>query len=128
MRPQKRWINRGKFPLERPAPGLPGTHAEHVRLMMDIFILAFWTDTTRIGTFMYGDAQSNVDYSWLRGGKGQDHSLSHHGEEQGKKEQYGRIVNWHMEQLAYLLNRMKSLNEGSGSLLDHSMVMFGGSL
>ena len=43
MRPQKRWINQGKFPLERPAPGIPETHAEHVRLMLDILILAFWT-------------------------------------------------------------------------------------
>jgi hypothetical protein len=128
MRPQKRWINEGKFPLERPAPGLPATHAEHLRLMTDIFILAFWTDTTRIGTFMLGDAQSNVDYSWLEGVKGQFHSLSHHGEEPAKKDQYGRIIDWHMEQLAYFLGRMKSLDEGGTSLLDNSMVMFGGSL
>src|SRR6266571_823557 len=53
LRPQKRWINQGKFPLERPAAGLPETHTEHVRLMLDIFILAFWSDSTRIGTFMF---------------------------------------------------------------------------
>src|SRR5436305_12473620 len=106
LRPQKRWINQGKFPLERPAPGLPATHAEHLRLMMDIFILAFWTDTTRIGTFMLGDAQSNVDYSFLPGVKGAYHSISHHGEVPERKEQYGRIINWNIEQLAYFLNRM----------------------
>jgi hypothetical protein len=128
MRPQKRWINQGKLPLDRPAPGIPATHAEHLRLMLDIFILAFWTDTTRIGTFMLGDAQSNVDYSWLPGVKGAFHSISHHGEVPERKEQYGRIINWNIEQLAYFLNRMKSLDEGSGSLLDHSMIMFGGSL
>jgi hypothetical protein len=128
MRPQKRWINEGKFPLDRPTPGTPATHTEHVRLMLDIFILAFWTDTTRIGTFMFGDAQSNVDYSWLPGVKGQFHSISHHGEDADRKEQYGRIINWHTEQMAYFLNRVKGLDEGGTSLLDNSMIMFGGSL
>jgi hypothetical protein len=128
MRPQKRWINQGKFPLDRPAPGTPPTHAEHVKLMLDIFTLAFWTDTTRIGTFMLGDAQSNVDYSWLPGVRGQFHSISHHGEDVARKDQYGKIVDWNIEQVAYLLNRLKSLDEGGTSLLDNSMVMFGGSL
>lgn len=128
MRPQKRWINEGKFPLERPAPGLPATHAEHLRLMMDIFILAFWTDTTRIGTLMLGDAQSNVDYSFLEGVRGGWHSISHHGEDAARKEQYGKIIDWHMAQMAYFLGRIKSLDEGGTSLLDNSMVMFGGSL
>jgi hypothetical protein len=128
MRPQKRWINEGKFPLERPAPGFPATHAEHLRLMMDIFILAFWTDTTRIGTLMLGDAQSNVDYSFLEGVRGGWHSISHHAEDAARKEQYGKIINWHMEQMAYFLTRVKSLDEGGTSLLDNSMIMFGGSL
>ena len=128
MRPQKRWINQGKLPLDRPAPGIPATHAEHLRLMLDIFLLAFWTDTTRIGTFMLGDAQSPVDYSFLPGVKGNFHGISHHGEDPEKKEMYGRIINWNIEQVAYFLNRMKSLDEGGKSLLDNSMVMFGGTL
>jgi len=128
MKPQRRWINEGKFPLERPAPGIPQTHTEHVRLMLDIFTLAFWSDSTRIGTFMFGDAQSNADYSWLAGVKGAFHGLSHHGEEPEKKDMYGRIINWHVEQMAYFLGRLKSLDEGGRSLLDNSMVMFGGTL
>ena len=128
MRPQKRWINQGKFPLERPAPGIPQSHAEHVRLMLDIFILAFWTDTTRVGTFMFGDAQSSMDYSFLEGVKGNFHGLSHHGNDVHTKAMYGRIVDWHMEQMAYFLGRVKSLDEGGKSLLDNSMIMFGGSL
>src|ERR1041384_3652935 len=128
LKPQKRWINQGKFPLERPAPGVPATHQEHVRLMLDIFILAFWTDTTRIGTFMFGDAPSNQDYSWLPGVRGAFHSISHHAEDPDRKEQYGKIINWHIEQMAYFLNRVKNLDEGGKSLLDNSMIMFGGSL
>jgi hypothetical protein len=128
MRPQKRWINQGKFPLERPAPGIPETHVEHVRLMLDILLLAFWTDTTRIATFMFGDAQSGQDYSWLAGVKGSFHGLSHHRNEPVRRGMYEAIINWHMGQMAYFLNRMKSLDEGGTSLLDNSMVMFGASL
>lgn len=128
MRPQKRWINEGKFPLERPAPGIPQDHTEHLRLMMDIFILAFWSDSTRIGTLMLGDAQSNYDYSFLSGVRGGFHSLSHHGNDPATLDQYGKIVQWHMEQMGYFFGRMKSLDEGGTSLLDNSMIMFGGSL
>jgi hypothetical protein len=128
LRPQKRWINQGKFPLERPAPGVPQSHQEHLRLMLDIFILAFWSDTTRIGTFMFGDAQSSQDYSFLPGVRGAFHSLSHHGNDPATRDQYGTIIDWHTEQLAYFLNKVKSLDEGGTSLLDNSMIMFGGSL
>lgn len=128
MKPQKRWINKGQFPLDRPAPGIPETHVEHVKLMLDIFILAFWTDTTRIGTFMFGDAQSNKDYSFLSGVRGGFHSISHHGEVAERREQYEKIINWHTGQMAYFLNKVKGLDEGGTSLLDNSMIMFGASL
>jgi len=128
MRPQKRWINKGQFPLERPAPGIPQDRKEHMRLMLDILALAFWSDSTRIGTVMLGDAQSNYDYSFLEGVRGAFHSLSHHGNEEKVVNQYGRIVDWHMEQVAYFLRRLKSLDEGGTSLLDNSMIMIGDSL
>ena len=128
MRPQKRWINQGKFPLDRPAPGFPETHAEHLRLMLDILILAFWTDTTRIATMMLGDAQSSQDYSWLAGVKGNWHGNSHHRNIVGQREQYERIINWNVEQVAYFLDRMRKLDEGGRSLLDNSMILFGATL
>lgn len=128
MRPQKRWINQGKFPLERPAPGLPDSHPEHVRLMLDILLLALWGDNTRIATMMLGDAQSSQDYSFLPGVKGSFHGLSHHRNIEATRVQYEKIVTWNIEQTAYFLKRMKSLDEGGTSLLDNSMVLFGGSL
>lgn len=128
LQPQKRWINEGKFPLERPAPGLPETHLEHVRLMLDILLLAFWTDSTRVATFMFGDAQSAQDYSFIPGVKGSFHGLSHHRDIPEQREKYEKIVTWHVEQFAYFLDRMRSLKEGEGTLLDHSMVLYGGSL
>jgi hypothetical protein len=128
LKPQRRWINQGKFPLERPAPGIPDVHKDHVRLMLDILVLAFWSDTTRIGTFMFGDAQTMQDYSFLEGVKGGFHSLSHHGNVPEVRTQYEKIVTWHAEQLAYFLNRVKNLDEGGTSLLDNSMFMYGGTL
>jgi hypothetical protein len=128
MRPQKRWINKGKFPLDRPAPGIPDSHAEHMRLMLDVFILALWSDSTRIGTFMLGDAQSGMDYSFLPGVKGSFHTLSHHGDVPETRDQYEKIVTWNIQQAAYFLNRLKSLDEGGTSLLDNSMILFGATI
>jgi hypothetical protein len=121
MKPQKRWINQGKPPVERPTVA-PATHQEHVRLMLDIMLLAFWTDTTRIATFMFGDAQSGQDYSWLDGVRGSFHGLSHHLNEEDKRSQYERIINWHTTQLAWFFDRVKSIDEGGSSLLDNSMI------
>ena len=128
MRPQKRWINQGKLPMDRPLPGIPDAHSEHLRLMLDILVLSFWTDSTRIATLMMGDAQSGQDYSFLPGVKGSFHGLSHHRNLPEQRTQYEKIVTWHTTQLAYFLNRMKSLDEGGKSLLDNSMILFGATL
>lgn len=128
MKPQPRWINEGDLGVKRPAEGIPESHEEHVRLMLDIMLLAFWTDTTRIATFMYGDAQTGRDFSFLDGVNGSFHGISHHRNEPEKRAMYETIINWHMDQTAYFLTRMKELDEGGSSLLDNSMVMFGSSL
>ena len=96
--------------------------------MLDLMVLAFWTDSTRIASFMFGDAQSGQDYSFLPGVKGSFHGLSHHRNIPEQRTQYEKIVTWHTEQLAYFLNRMKSLDEGGKSLLDNSMILFGATL
>ncbi len=99
-------------------------HTDHVRLMLDIMFLAFWTDSTRISTFMFGNAVSSKNFSFLDGVKGGHHQISHHEDKPEKLEQYALINQWHVEQLAYLLGRMESVKEGEGTLLDHSMILF----
>jgi len=129
LQPQKRWINEGRFDLPRPGPGIPDSHAEHVKLMIDVMVLAFWTDVTRISTFMMGDAQSAASFDFLDGvGEKHFHGLSHHAEKEEQKDQYRRIGLWHVEQVAYMLHKMKSLDEAGSSLLDNSMVMFGSTI
>ena len=103
-------------------------HTEHVRLMLDILLLALQTDSTRIATFMFGNSVSNKNFSFLEGVKGGHHQFSHHENDPEKLEQYQRITTWHIEQCAYLLDRMKQIREGEGTLLDHSMVLFGSAL
>ena len=112
-----------------PPAGAPGDHKAHVRLMFDLITLAFQTDTTRINTFMFANDVSGKNFAGLIDGvKGAHHEFSHHESKKEKYEPYSKIVRWHVEQLAYLLERMKSVKEGEGTLLDHSMVMFGSSI
>ena len=128
MNPEPRWVNKGDIGVNRPPEGIPDDHGEHVRLMLDILLLAFWTDTTRIATFMYGDAQTGRDFSFLEGVNGNFHGISHHRNDAERLAMYETIINWHVDQTAYFLSRMRDLDEGGSSLLDNSMVLFGSTL
>ncbi len=97
---------------------------EKVRLMLDIMTLAFWSDASRVSTFMFGNSVSNRNFSFLEGVKGNHHNLSHHMDKPESMEQYARIATWHVEQYAYFLDRLKSIKEGDKTLLDNSMVLF----
>ncbi len=103
-------------------------HTEHARLMLDLIAMAFWSDNTRAATFMFGIDVSSKNFSFLPGVSESHHESSHHSDQEGKLEQYARINTWHMEQYAYLLDRLKSMKEGNGNVLDHSMILFGSSL
>ena len=111
-----------------PPTETPQAHAEHVRLMMDMIVMAFQTDTTRICSFMFGNAVSNKNFSFLDGVNGSHHSFSHHERKEEKMRQYQLINRWHVAQYAYLLGRLRDIREGERSLLDNSMVMFGSGL
>ncbi|MFT6862107.1 MAG: hypothetical protein ACJAVK_000662 [Akkermansiaceae bacterium] len=100
-------------------------HTEHARLMLDLIALAFWTDSTRVATFMFGNAVSGKNFSFLDGVSGGHHSISHHKGDAKQLDQYERINTWHSAQLAYLLGKMKSLPEGNSNVLENSMVLFG---
>ena len=108
--------------------GAPGDHQEHVRLMLDLIVLAFWTDSTRISTFMFANDVSNKNFGELIPGvKGGHHSLSHHQNKDDAIAQYSAINRWHSQQLAYMLRKMKGIQEGEKSLLENSMILFGSS-
>ena len=106
----------------------PGDHAEHVRLMLDMMALAFQTDTTRICTFMFGNAVSNVSFRFLEGVSAGHHDVSHHENDADKLRQYQLINRWHVEQYAYLLKKLDAMKEGDSTVLDNSMVLFASAL
>jgi hypothetical protein len=99
-----------------------------VRLMLDLMVLAFWTDTTRNMTFMFANDVSPRNFSFLKGVTENHHSSSHHANAKAKIESYKIITRWHVEQYAYLLSRLASIREGDRTLLDNSMIMCGSSL
>jgi hypothetical protein len=103
--------------------GIPQDYGEHVRLMGDMMVLAFQADLTRIATCMFGRAGSNRSYRQINVPDGH-HNLSHHGNNAEKLDKIRRINRYHVEQLAYFLERLKSIPEGDGSLLDHCMIVY----
>jgi len=113
------------LPTDFPRPeGIPGTYEEHVRMMMDLMVLAFRSDATRICTLVLANEGSNKPYPWI-GVKESHHELSHHGRDQNKISKIREINKFHVRQFAYLMQKMKSTAEGDGNLLDHAMVTYG---
>lgn len=106
----------------------PNDHAEHVRLMLDMMATAFQTDTTRVATFMFGNAVSNVSFRFLEGVSAGHHDVSHHQKDPDKLRQYQIINQWHVAQYAYLLEKLRGMQEGDSTVLDNSMVLFASAL
>ncbi len=116
-----------------PPEGLPAQAGEtmqfeqHVRLLSDMIVLAFQGDVTRIATFMLARAGSNRNYREIDVPDGH-HDLSHHQGRPEKLDKIYRINRYHVTQLAYLLERLDSIEEGDGTLLDNCMVVYGSGL
>ncbi len=106
---------------------IPGQYVAHVRLMYDIQVLAFQTDSTRISSFMLGNAGSNRTFPDIDVRDGH-HGLSHHGNKEEKVAQLRRIDRYQVEQFSWFLSRLKSVKEGDGTLLDNCMVLYGSAI
>jgi hypothetical protein len=109
--------------FERPA-GIPKEYAEHIKLLCDMLVLAFQTDSTRIATFMLADEGSNRNYRHIGVPEGH-HDLSHHQGDPKKHAKIRDINRFHVTQLAYFLERLKAIPEGDGTLLDNCMIVYG---
>ncbi|MEZ6109995.1 MAG: DUF1552 domain-containing protein [Pirellulaceae bacterium] len=109
-------------------PGVPADFREHIEIMLDLIVLAFQTDATRVASFMFANDVSGRNFSFLDGVSGGHHELSHHENKQEKIAQYQRINRWHVEQYARMLNKMKAVREGDSTLLDNSMILLGSSM
>lgn len=122
------WEPLASLDLRNAPTDRPSSHLEHVRLMLDMIAVAFQSDTTRVATFMFGNAVSNVSFRFLDGVTSGHHDVSHHANEEQKLAEYKIINRWHVEQYAYLLRRLAGMSEGEGSVLDNSMIVFASAL
>lgn len=112
--------------LARPV-GIPATYEEHVTLMFDLVSLAYQADLTRVFTFMLGRELGGRTYPHL-GVPDPHHGLSHHRNDPEKLDKLARINAYHMGLFTHFLDSLQSSPDGDGSLLDHSMVLYGGGL
>ncbi|MGD8809560.1 MAG: DUF1552 domain-containing protein [Gammaproteobacteria bacterium] len=104
--------------------GIPGTYDEHVRVMYDLIALAWRADLTRVATFMKGVEASSLGYPQI-GVPESHHIVSHHGNVPETIEKYAKINAYHLSLFGYFVEKLRDTPDGDGSLLDHSMVMFG---
>ncbi len=104
--------------------GVPREYAEHMNLLFDVMTLAWQTDSTRVMTFMLGNAGSNRSYRDI-GIKEGHHDLSHHGNSEEKQNKIKQINLHHTELFAGFIKRLAAVPDGNGSLLDSSLIVFG---
>src|SRR5580765_1997955 len=107
--------------------GVPESFDDHFKIMFDLEVLAFRADITRVATMMYARDTSGAVYpqSGVREGF---HVASHHSNNRANMDRFAIINKYHVEMLAYFLDKLKSTPDGDGNLLDHSMVLYGSSM
>ena len=105
--------------------GIPGNFQSHIRIMFDMLLLAFQTDSTRVATFLLANEGSNRAFPEIGIPEGH-HYLSHHRQQQDMMEKIAEIDLWYMQQLAYFLEKMEQTKDVDGrSLLHNSMIVYG---
>ena len=109
--------------VERPV-GVPASYADHARLMFDLQVLAFQADVTRVITFQLARETSNRTYPEI-GVSDPHHPLTHHGNDPKKIEKVARINRFHVALFAEFLKKLQETREGDGTLLDHSLLLYG---
>jgi hypothetical protein len=107
--------------------GIPDSFGDHLKLMFDLQVLAYKAEITRVSTLMYARDTSTVVYpdSGVRSGF---HSTSHHSDVRENMDRFALINKYHASLLGYLLEKMKATPDGDGSLLDHSLVLYGSAM
>jgi hypothetical protein len=107
--------------------GVPDSFEDHIKLMYDLQVLAYRADITRVSTMMYARDLSGTTYpaSGVRDGF---HNASHHSNERARMDVFAQINRYHVEMLAYFLDKLRTTPDGDGNLLDHSMVLYGSSM
>lgn len=113
--------------LAQPPAGIPEVFGDHVKLMFDLQWLAYQADITRVFTFMYGREVGSRTYPEI-GITDAHHPLSHHGDRAEQMTKYAKLNTYQTDLFAYFVEKMKSTPDGDGSLLDHTLLLYGAGL
>lgn len=113
-----------ELPIQDAPEGIPDTYEEHVKLMFDLQVLAYQADLTRVITFMMAREVSSKPYPEI-GVPDPHHPLSHHQGDPEKLAKMARINTFHTRLFAHFLEKLRATPDGSGSLLDHLMIVYG---
>ncbi|HMV47713.1 MAG TPA: DUF1552 domain-containing protein [Blastocatellia bacterium] len=115
--------------MQRPGEQLPQNVPEHMKLMLDLIVLAFQMDKTRLATLMLNNDLSQMNFRFIEGVRGALHlDLTHNGKAVEAEAMYLKTNQFHIQQFAYLAQRLKAIDEGGTSLLDNSVLMLASSL
>jgi len=107
--------------------GVPESFDEHIKLQYDLITLAFQSDVTRVATLLGARDLTNRNYP-ASGTNTGFHAGSHHAENPPRMADYAKIGRYHVQMLAYFLDRLKSTPDGDGSLLDHALILYGSNM
>jgi Protein of unknown function (DUF1552) len=116
-----------KMPLAERPDGIPDEFEDHAKIMSDLMVMAFQTDMTRVVSFMMAREGSNRSYRSIGISDGH-HSVTHHQNDPEKIAKTMKIDELHVKSFAYLLDKLDATPDGGGSLLDHSMILYGSSI
>jgi hypothetical protein len=107
--------------------GVPSTFQEHLKLMMDLQVIALQADITRVSALMISRELSGAVFPETSI-RDPFHNLSHHSNDRGNMDRFAQLNTYHMTKFAYFVDRLKATDDGDGTLLDHSLVLYGSSL
>jgi hypothetical protein len=111
--------------LQQLKPAFSEDFRDRLQTMLDLLILAFRTNTTRVCSMMMGNGLSSLTFSFLEGVSGEHHALSHHQNDPAKITQYQKINQWYVQQFAGFVKGLSEIREGENSLLDRCIILFG---
>ena len=109
-------------------PGIPQSFDEHAKLMFDLLALAWQADISRVSTMLFARDLTGRVYPESDAPTLGFHGGSHHGEDPGRINEFSKINQYHVKMLAYFIDKLKNTDDGDGSLLDHSLVLYGSNM
>jgi hypothetical protein len=107
--------------------GTPEAFEDHIKLMFDLLALAYQSETTRVATLMYAKDLSPASYP-NSGNRGGFHGASHHANNKANMDSFALINKYHVQMLTYFIDKLATTKDGDGTLLDHSMILYGSSM